>query len=141
MQIFNELGISKEDYFFTGSRALDTEVFKVSSEESDYDYVLLITKRHLVIQYLNEHGINIEFSCYNGGFKFNLEGKTFNIIPTIWVEFMAWRDALAILKYLILTDEKYQKALKNKLSRYSLYEQLRGLLKSAVRLGEVENGC
>lgn len=140
MKIFHELGIADTDYFLTGSRALDTADFKLSSEDSDHDYVLLITKRHIVIQYLTDRGVKIEFSCYNGGFKFQLDGKTFNIITAIWVEFMAWREALAILQYLIKTDEKYRKALRNKLSRYSLYEQLRGLLKAAVRLGEVEDG-
>jgi hypothetical protein len=138
-EIFDKLNIKKEEYFMTGSRALDTQDIKYSSEDSDYDYVVLITNRHTVINYFNEQNIQIEPSCYNSGFKVQLGGKVYNIITPIWIEFMAWREALVILRHLIKKDEKYRKALKNKLSRYCLYEQLRGLLKTAIRLGEVEN--
>lgn len=138
IELFNSLNIKPEDYFMTGSRALESETLKLSTAESDYDYVLLITSRHLVINSLNKRGIQIKPSCYNGGFKFQYENKTYNIITTIFIEFMAWREALHILKHLIKTDKKYQLALKNKLSRYCLYEQLRGFLKTMLRLGECE---
>ena len=135
-EIFKELGIKPEQYFLTGSRALDTGELRISSKDSDYDYVLLINYRQNLTCYLKNRNIEIEPSCYNGGFKFKYEGELYNIITPILIEFMAWREALGILKYLINTDEKYQQALKNKLSRYCLYEQLRAILKTSLHLGE-----
>jgi hypothetical protein len=136
MEIFERLSIPENAYFFTGSRALDTDSFKISSESSDYDYVLMINYRHIVIQHLIENNINIDYSCYNGGFKFQYENKTYNIITTVKTEFLAWREALSILKLLISLEPCYQKALSDKLSRYCLYEQFRGLIKTAIKLGE-----
>lgn len=138
-QMFDKLGITLKDYFLTGSRALETDTLKLSSDESDYDYVTLITKRQIIINYLNEQKIAIEYSCYNGGFKFNVDGKVYNIITAIHIEFMAWREALYILKHLVKTDERYANSLKNKLSRYSLYEQLRATIKTAIVLGSFDS--
>jgi len=137
-EIFKNLKIEPNEYFLTGSRALDTEEFKISSNISDYDYVLLITNRHKIISYLMNEKIEINFSCYNGGFKFQYNDKTYNIITPIYIEFMAWREALSILKHLINIDSKYQNAIKNKLSRYCIYEQLRGFIKTMIRLREVD---
>lgn len=135
--LFQKLNIDSAEYFLTGSRALDTLNCQVSSDNSDYDYVLLITNRHLLLNYLTQNNIPIEYSCYNGGFKFIINGKSYNIITVIWCEFKAWREALYILKHLISLDKTYQNALKNKISRYCLYEQLRGIIKTAQRLGDL----
>lgn len=138
MDIFETIGIKPEEYFLTGSRALDTDSFKISIDDtSDYDYVTLIFNRHKILNYLNSNNIQVESSNYNGGFKFLFDGKLINVITLITVEFMAWREALDILKLLIAKDIKYQNAVKNKFSRYCLYEQLRGLIKTALRLGEI----
>jgi len=136
--IFKQLGIKPEEYFLTGSRALDTEDFKVSSEQSDYDYVLLVTNRHTLLQYVNDTKLKIEFSCYNGGFKVYLDDKIYNIITPIFIEFMAWREALNIIQNLIKIDDRYKQAIKTKMGRYCLYEQLRGLIKSTLFIGELQ---
>ena len=136
MKVFNDLNIPKEEYFLTGSRALDTEEIKFSTDNSDYDYVVLITQRHHIIDYLVSSQIQIDYSCYNGGFKFTLDGKTYNIITTIYCEFKAWREALYILRYLISVDKFYAVALTNKFSRYCCYESLRAFIKTMLSLGK-----
>lgn len=131
---FKELGISEAEYFLTGSRALDNEEinYKISSETSDYDYVVNIHRRQLILAYLNNRGITVDYSNYNGGFKFKEDDKTYNIITTIDIEFMAWREALSILQHLIKTDEQYRKVISDKNMRYCIYEQLRGLVKALL---------
>jgi len=136
MKIFQLLNFKPEEYFLTGSRALDCDLITYSTIASDYDYVLDIHNRHVLLAYLYEQKIEVNDSSYNGGFKFYFEGNTYNIITAIDVEFKAWREALSILKNLIKIDEKYRNALKNKLSRYSLYESLRALVKMMIKLGE-----
>ena len=138
-KIFKELGITPEAYFLTGSVALNNEElnFTVSNNNSDIDYVLLIDYRDKLISWLYRNKITIEFSCYNGGFKFNLDGKIYNIITVVYIEFMAWREALNILKYLITVDYRYKKIISDKLSRYCAYEQLRGFIKTFLTLGEL----
>ena len=136
--MFQDLNIKPEEYFLTGSRALDTETDKVSEDNSDHDYVVLITNRHIIESYLSSISISVEHSCYNGGFKFLYKEKYYNIITAVECEFMAWKEALYILKYLISTqDIRYKKAIKNKMSRYCLYEQLRAFVKTFLRLGEL----
>lgn len=135
-EIFKQLNINTDQYFLTGSRALDSDSLKISEEQSDYDYVVMITNRHLIVDYLTKNNIQIDYSCYNGGFKFVSDNKTYNIITTIEVEFMAWRESLEILKLLLLKDVKYQTAIKNKRSRYCLYESLRAFIKTTIRFGE-----
>lgn len=150
IKIFTELKIPETDYFLTGSRALDdiptenikwngnSKYTKISYPESDYDYVILIFYRDRILNYLISNGYTIEYSCYNGGFKFIYNNKLYNIITTVPIEFMSWREALIILKNLICIDEKYKVALLNKSSRYAVYEQFRGLLKTIIRLGQLE---
>jgi hypothetical protein len=130
MKIFEILNIPKEQYFLTGSRALDTENYQCSSSGSDYDYFLHIHFRHILLNYLNLERITVEFSCYNGGFKFLYDGKSYNIITGIDIEFHAWKNSLSLLQLLIASDEKYAKVLHNKHYRYSFYEQFRGILKT-----------
>jgi len=134
-KIFTELGIES---FLTGSHGIESDDCKISTEKSDYDYVLLIQYRHNLIDYLKERNIDIDYSCYNGGFKFTYEGKLYNVITAIYTEFMAWREALSIIKHLIKIDDKYKIVAKNKLSRYCLYEQLRALIKTTLLLGELQ---
>lgn len=136
MKIFEDINLKPSEYFLTGSRALDNHLITYSTKDSDYDYVLTVQQRHNLIKYLNDHVISIEYSCYNGGFKFQFNGETYNIITAIDIEFKAWREALSILKTLIVVDENYRNALKNKISRYSLYEVLRGFVKTMIHLGE-----
>lgn len=135
-KIFDELGINQQEYFLTGSRALDNKEFniKFSHDKSDYDYVVSIHRRHLIIAYLRNRKIKIDYSSYNGGFKFMHDGKLHNIITTIDCEFMAWRESLSIIQHLILIDEKYRRAILNKQTRYCIYEQLRGLCKTMLCL-------
>ena len=136
-QTFINLNLKSEEYFLTGSRALDNDElnYKVSTDASDYDYVVYIKNRHKIISYLNEYKIKWEGSCYNGGFKFWEDNKIFNIITCIDIEFMAWRESLSIIKNLIKIDELYRKAFKDKKVRYCIYEQLRGLCKSIITFG------
>ena len=136
-QTFINLNIKPEEYFLTGSRALDNNElnYKVSTDVSDYDYVVYIKNRHNIISYLNEQKIKWEGSCYNGGIKFWEDNKVFNVISCIDIEFMVWRESLNILKNLIKTDESYRKAFKDKRVRYCIYEQLRGLCKSILTFG------
>lgn len=138
LDICKQLNISEDNYFLTGSKALDNESinYKISSDNSDYDYVLNIHERHNIISYLNSLNITIDYSCYNGGFKYSFEGKTYNIITCINIEFMAWRESLKILKELIQSDEVYRNVIKNKNIRYSIYEQLRAICKSLITLNE-----
>ena len=138
IEIFNNLNIDKSQYFLTGSRALSIDEFVCHTSESDYDYVTLITNRHHIINYLNNSNIAIYPSNYNGGFKFNYDGKLINVITPINVEFMAWREALSILQLLFKTDDVYKKVIKNKFSRYCAYEQLRGLIKSIINFANIE---
>jgi len=142
VNIFEELGLNECDYFLTGSRALDNEGvgFKISKEESDYDIVVTIHARHLIINYLHAKEININYSCYNGGFRFILEGKQYNILTFNDIEFMAWRESLHILQHLIVTSPLYMKAIGDKRTRYCLYEQLRGLCKTAITLDQFIKG-
>lgn len=132
--VFTMLHMTDKEYFLTGSRALDNQEigYKISTDDSDYDFVVSIHSRHHIIDYLQEKNINIDFSCYNGGFKFEIDGKIYNIITCIPIEFMAWREALTTLQNLIKTDEVYRKALSVKEVRYCIYEQLRGLYKSII---------
>jgi len=138
-QTFNNLGINEKEYFLTGSRALDNKDLNyiISSDKSDYDYVVSIRKRHIILEYLQKNNIKIDFSCYNGGFKFEQDGKNYNIITVINIEFMAWRESLNILQHLIKTDERYRKSLSDKKVRYCIYEQLRGLCKSVITFGSL----
>jgi hypothetical protein len=136
--IFNNLGIKKEDYFLTGSRSLDTDAHIFSNNMSDYDYVVLITSRHIIEGWLKENKIEINYSVYNGGFKFTYEGKLYNIITPIFIEFMAWRESLSILKNLIITDNAYAESLKNKMARYCAYEQLRGIIKEILVMKDLK---
>jgi len=99
INILKELNIPAEEYFLTGSRALDTENLRISSDDSDYDYVVMINNRHIIINYLISKNIIIEYSGYNGGFKFVYENEKYNIITVVNIEFMAWRESLDILKY------------------------------------------
>jgi len=135
--LLNSLNIKNDECFLTGSRALDNKEidYHVSTDKSDYDYVVSIHRRQTIIDYLQRLNIKIDFSCYNGGFKFEQDGKIYNIITTIDIEFMAWRESLSILQTLIRTDEVYRKALSNKTVRYCIYEQLRGLCKTTIILG------
>ena len=139
--IFKILGFEKTDYFLTGSRALDNGElgYTISSKESDYDYVLIINKRHVILNYLSNNKIPVDYSCYNGGFRFEEDGKQYNIITAIHIEFMAWREALNILKHLIKTNISYRNAIANKMVRYSMYEQLRGLCKSLITFNKILN--
>lgn len=136
-KIFNEIDISPNDYFLTGSKALDyPEInFSCSSISSDYDYVVKINKRHLILSKLNEKIYKIEDSCYNGGFKFIEDDKVYNIITCIDIEFNAWKEALFFMKHLILTDEKYRNVIQNKMKRYCIYEQLRAIVKTIITMG------
>ena len=78
----------------------------------------------------------VSSGCSSTGFSgFSLEG----IITVIDVEFMAWRESLTILKQLINVDPIYQKVLKKKMFRYSLYEQLRGIIKATISISDVLN--
>jgi len=137
--LFKKIGITENEYFLTGSRALDNKDlnYKISTDESDYDYVVSIHRRHTIINYLTMNKIKIDFSCYNGGFKFHIDKKLFNIITCIPIEFIAWRESLNIIKYFIKTDNLYRKALTKKAVRYSIYEQLRGLCKSIITFGDI----
>lgn len=137
MTVLDTIGIKSEEYFLTGSRGLDTDNFKISKDDSDYDYVTLIFNRHIILDWLFKNSIQVAASDYNGGFRFVYDGKNINVITTITIEFMAWREALSILKLLITTDEKYRNVIKNKISRYCVYEQLRGLIKTTLRLGAI----
>lgn len=132
--MFALLNISNDDWFLTGSRALDNKElgYIISTNESDYDFVMSIHKRHIIIKYLVDKNIKIDYSCYNGGFKFEVDNKIYNIITCIPIEFMAWREALHTLQNLIKTDEIYRKAMCEKHVRYCVYEQLRGLYKSVI---------
>lgn len=134
IQIFKNIGMLEKEYFLTGSRALDNKDlnYTISTDKSDYDYVVSIRKRHVILDYLQKLHIKIDFSCYNGGFKFEQDGRIYNIITAIDIEFMAWRESLNILQNLIKTDETYRKALSKKMVRYCIYEQLRGLCKSVI---------
>jgi hypothetical protein len=136
MKIFEILEVKKEDFFLTGSRALDCDLITYSSDVSDYDYVLSIFKRQILLEYLNEQKIEVDYSVYNGGFKFFYEGNNYNVITCIDIEFKAWRESLLILKTLIQIDDKYRNALKNKMYRYSLYESLRAFCKMMIAMGE-----
>ncbi len=134
LSIFTILHMTDNEYFLTGSRAMDNEElgYKISTADSDYDFVVSIHSRHHIIGYLQEKNIDIDFSCYNGGFKFKMDNKTYNIITCIPIEFMAWKDALTTLQNLIKSDAIYRKAIENKNVRYCVYEQLRGLYKSII---------
>ena len=133
-ELFDKIGIKDDDYFLTGSRALSNDKYTYHLNESDYDYVVLITDRHHIINYLNRSKIKIEPSAYNGGFKFNYNSCRINIITAIDIEFKAWKEALIILQLLIKTDEIYAKTLLKKSSRYCIYEQLRALIKTIIYL-------
>lgn len=135
-ELFNNLNICESQYFLTGSRALSVDGFVCHTNESDYDYVVLITNRHHIINYLNTNNIKFNPSSYNGGFKFNYEGKLINIITPIFIEFMAWRESLSIIQLLIKTNSVYKQLVMNKMSRYCLYEQLRGLIKSSIHMAK-----
>ncbi len=80
------------------------------------DYVVLINYRHIILEYLVRNHIEVRPSDYNDGFYFVYEGKLVNIISKITVEFMAWREALDILKSLSKIDAIYAAAIKNKMS-------------------------
>ena len=136
-EIFQKLNIDKHDYFLTGSRALDDlgSKTKISTDSSDYDYVLLIYHRHHIIRYLQDNKIEFEGSCYNGGFKFRLNNKIFNIITTIDIEFIAWKEALDIIKYILKNNNNSAKAIGQKQFRYCLYEQLRAISKMMNTIG------
>lgn len=135
-ELFNNLNICESQYFLTGSRALSIDNFVCHTEESDYNYVVLITNRHHIMQYLNDNKIEFYPFYYNGGFKFNYDGKLINIITPIFIEFMAWREALSIIQLLIKTNSVYKQLVMNKMSRYCLYEQLRGLIKSSIHMAK-----
>ena len=132
--VFKMLHMTDKEYFLTGSRAMDNQEldYKISSDDSDYDFVVSIHRRHHILEYLQADGVKVDFSCYNGGFKFKIDEKTYNIISCIPIEFMAWKDALTTLQNLIKSDEVYRKAIANKNVRYCIYEQLRGLYKSII---------
>lgn len=135
MKIFEILNIPKECYFLTGSRALDTEKYRYSTDISDYDYFTWIGYRHIILNYLKNNEIPVEFSCYNGGFKFYYEGNTYNIITGVAIEFIAWKDSLTILQTLINSNNIYAIALQKKLYRYSFYEQFRAICKTMQTVG------
>ena len=138
---FKDLNIPEKEYFLTGSRALDSHDLNyiISSDESDYDYVVNIYYRSQILKYIKDNNIELEdSSIYNGGFKFIENGKLYNLITPIEIEFRAWKESLEILKYLIKIDySQYRNAIKNKKIRYSIYEQLRGLCKSIITFGEL----
>lgn len=136
-EIFKKLNINADQYFLTGSRGLDTPSLQVSSIDSDYDYVTQIANRQLILDWLIQQNIIVEFSCYNGGFKFTYDNKIYNVITAVNIEFMAWREALEILKLLIVKDSQYHNAIKIKKTRYCLYESLRALIKTSIILGQV----
>lgn len=133
------LNLKDTEYFLTGSHAFDKPDFQVSKPGSDYDYVVEIKCRYMILQYLASQNIQAEFSCYNGGFKFIENGNTYNIITCIDIEFKAWRDALAVMKYFIDTDQCYRNAINQKIYRYAIYEQLRGICKSILTMGRKES--
>lgn len=134
IELFESLNIKENDYFLTGSRALDFNGCIVSNHLSDHDYVLRIEYRHILEGYLKHNKINVNLSCYNGGFKFTHNNKNINIITCIDIEFMAWREALYIIKMLMRKDKTYLKAVKNKIQRYCLYETLRAVLKQNLAI-------
>lgn len=138
-KVFDIIGLEETEYFLTGSRALDNKEigYIISSTISDYDYVVTIHRRHLIINYLLKNEIPINYSCYNGGFRFVEDEKIYNIITAIEMDFMAWRESLNILKHLINTNMTYRNAIADKRIRYSIYEQLRGLCKSVITFGEI----
>lgn len=131
-----KLGLEESDYFLTGSHAYDTEDFKVSTSESDVDYVVKIHYRQHILDLLQSMNINADMSCYNGGFRFVENGISYNIITCIDIEFKAWRDSLAVIRYFISADPAYRNAMSQKMYRYAIYEQLRGICKTILTIGK-----
>ena len=133
-ETFKIIGFDEKFYFMTGSRALDNNKhgIKYSNDSSDYDFVVKIHVRHLILGSLVERGIKVEESCYNGGFRFCEGSLNFNVITAVDIEYDAWKNALEILKYLIESNVKIASLLKNKLFRYAYYEQLRGIYKAMI---------
>ncbi len=137
--------IDEDFYFLTGTRAFNENSHNIiySNDSSDYDYIVDIRLRHIILDWLRMKGYEVEMSCYNGGFKFTEDGRTYNIITAIHVEFLAWKFALETLQRIIEMDLAYANMLLNKLFRYSFYEHFRAIFKSIYTIShnkEAENG-
>lgn len=129
-----------------GSRSLDgcIDGYKVSSANSDYDFLVPINKWSEVLSLVDKYvysdpieaGPDVKKSNYNNGIKFYIRPMftkhEINLIPLHLNEYNVWKQAQVALMALVKSDKLFRDSILFKTKRIAVYEQLRSLYKLAV---------
>lgn len=108
--------IESNDGILFGSRAWHT-----NGPDSDYDYVMPLTKAKYIKDYLAQAGINIvDNAYYVSGFYIYIEDKIINITGCRTDDFEAWEMASNMMKLLEICDKS---------NRQLLFETILSILK------------